>query len=58
MTSQLGSEQACVRHFERKEHCSRGLKRGGAWAWAWLFLIYFIASLGSLQENSAARVPG
>jgi len=30
---ELGSEQASVPYFRRKEHCSRGLKRGAAWAW-------------------------
>jgi len=26
--TELGSEQASVPYFRRKEHCSRGLKRG------------------------------
>jgi len=45
MTSQLGSEQACVRQFATKVYCSRGLKRGGAWAWLFLKYVWGLHAL-------------
>jgi len=38
--TELGSQQACARHFEKKEHCSYGLKMGGAWAWLFVMMIF------------------
>jgi len=42
--TELGSKQAYVPYFGRKEHCSRGLKSGRAWAW-------ILRTVGTITQN-------